>query len=128
NQIGSAVAQSDRQIRRLTRDVQACRHANTLERLLLDEALADELKHGHLLVRPFNLPLAYFRQADILNVARYTLRSFCHRNSPVFYKNMMNRHRGSKISAAFSDTDFSLCGFLGFSAGLSRRQTPIKKH
>src|SRR5271165_754620 len=49
-----------------------------LQRLLLDEALADVLQHRHLLRRPFDLALARVGKANILHI---TLLEFCCRHS-----------------------------------------------
>ena len=59
--VGAAVAQRDRQIGGLAGDVQAGGNAHALERLLLDEPLADQLQNGHLLIGPFDLALAAAR-------------------------------------------------------------------
>ena len=56
--IGAAVAQRDGQVGGLAGDVQAGGNAHALERLLLDESLADQLQNGHLLIGPFDLAFA----------------------------------------------------------------------
>ncbi len=66
---GSAVAQADRKIRGLGRDVQAGRHSDSGERLVLDEFLTDDLQHLHGLVRPLDAFLAQIGQFDVLNIA-----------------------------------------------------------
>jgi hypothetical protein len=60
--VRSAVAQTNRQVRRLRRNVQAGRDAHSLQRLVLDEFLADNLQHFHGLVRPLDALLAQLGQ------------------------------------------------------------------
>ncbi len=67
--IGAAVAQGDHQIRGFGRDVQAGRNADALERLVLDEFLADDLQDLHRLVGPLDALLAQIGQFEILYVA-----------------------------------------------------------
>ena len=76
HEIGAAVTQRDRQVGRLGGDVETGRHANALERLFLDETLADQLQHGHVLIRPFDLALALFRERKVLHIAFYLDRCF----------------------------------------------------
>ena len=80
NQIGAAVAQRDGQVRRFAGHVQAQGKAHALQRLFLDESLADQLQNGHLLIGPFDFSLALFRQGHIPNIARRALQSLCHAN------------------------------------------------
>ena len=68
--VGAAVAQRDRQVRRLGRDVQAGRNAHALQRLVLDELLADDLKDLHRLVRPVNALLPKISQFEVGDIAR----------------------------------------------------------
>src|SRR5271165_1329470 len=67
--VGSAVAQADREIRGLRRNVQAGRNADALQWLILDEFLADNLQHFHGLVRPLNALLSQVGQFYVLDVA-----------------------------------------------------------
>ena len=69
--VGAAVAQSDHQVRGFGGDVQAGRNADALQRLVLDEFLADDLQNLHRLVRPLDALLAQIGQFKILNVAGY---------------------------------------------------------
>ena len=87
NQIGSAVAQRDGQVRGFAGHVEARGQAHALERLFLDEPLANQLQHGHLLIRPFDLSLALLRQPQIFYVACYTLGSLCHENFSSYFIN-----------------------------------------
>ena len=66
--VGPAIAQSNRQIRRLAGYVQAGRHAHALQRLILNELLANNLQHGHVLIGPFNAALPYAREREILRM------------------------------------------------------------
>ncbi len=77
--VGSAVAQADRQVRRLRRNVQARRDANAFQRLVLDEFFADNLQHLHGLVRPLNALLAQFGQFQALDIA---INLCCCRHTP----------------------------------------------
>ena len=61
--VGAAVTQSDGEVRGFAGDVQASGHADALQRLLLDELLADELQHGHLLIGPFDFAFAFFGES-----------------------------------------------------------------
>ena len=54
--------------------MQTSGNAQALQRLLLDEALADELQHGHLLRRPFDLAFTRVGKPDIFHI---TLFEFC---------------------------------------------------
>ena len=67
--VGAAVAQADGQVRGLGGDVQAGGDADALQRLVLDEFLADDLQHLHGLVRPLDALLAQIGQFDVLDVA-----------------------------------------------------------
>ena len=67
--IRAAIAQRDGQIGGFAGDVQARGHANALQRLFLDELLADQLQHGHVLIGPFDPALAFFGECDVLYVA-----------------------------------------------------------
>jgi hypothetical protein len=66
---GAAIAQGDGKISGFAGDVQTSGKAQALERLLLDEALADQLQNGHLLIGPFHLALALFGEAQVLHIA-----------------------------------------------------------
>jgi hypothetical protein len=55
--VGAAVFHADREVCGLCRYVQACGNPHALERLVLDEFLADDLQHLHRLIGPVN-PLA----------------------------------------------------------------------
>ena len=52
--LGAAVAQADAEVSGLGGDVQAGGNSDALQRLVLDEFLADNLQHFHGLVRPLN--------------------------------------------------------------------------
>ena len=69
NHVRAAVTQSDGEVGRFAGDVQARRHANALQRLILDELLADQLQNGHVLIGPFDPALALFGKRDIFYVA-----------------------------------------------------------
>src|SRR6185437_2588561 len=71
NHIGAAVTQRDGEVGRFAGDVQASGHANALERLFLDETLANELEDGHLLIRPFDFAAALVGQSKVFHVARH---------------------------------------------------------
>ena len=76
--IRAAVAQRDHQVRGLAGHVKASGNAQALQRLLLDESLADLLQHGHLLRRPFDLALARIGKPDIFHIAFF---QFCRSHS-----------------------------------------------
>ncbi len=67
--VGAAIAQADGQVRGLGGDVQAGRNADALQRLVLDEFLADNLQHLHGLVRPLDALLSQVGQFYVLDVA-----------------------------------------------------------
>ncbi len=67
--VGAAVAQGIIEVRGLGGHVQAGRNADALERLVLDEFLADDLQNLHRLVRPLDAFLAQIGQFKILYVA-----------------------------------------------------------
>ncbi len=69
--VGAAIAQADRQVRGLGGDVQASRDAHALQRLVLDEFLADDLQDLHRLVGPLDAFFAEIGELEILNVAVY---------------------------------------------------------
>ena len=68
-ELGAAVAQRERQVRRLGGDVEAGREADAAQRLLLREALADRAEDRHLARRPLDAPHALLGQARVLDVA-----------------------------------------------------------
>ncbi len=61
--IGAAIFQTDGQVRGFGGDVQAGRHADPLQRLVLDEFLANDLQDFHGLVGPVNPLFARDRQS-----------------------------------------------------------------
>ncbi len=67
--VGSAIAQADGEVRGFGRHVQAGGNADALQRLVLDEFLADNLQNLHGLVRPLNALLAQIGQFHILDIA-----------------------------------------------------------
>ena len=69
NHVGAAVTQSDGEIGRFAGDVQTGGNAHALERLLLDETLANQLQNGHVLIGPFDAALALFGERDVFDVA-----------------------------------------------------------
>src|SRR6202008_725820 len=76
--VGAAIAQSDHEVGGFAGHVKTGGNAETLESLLLDEPLAYQLKHGHLLSCPFDLALASVGKADIFYI---TLLEFCRGHS-----------------------------------------------
>jgi hypothetical protein len=54
--------------------MQARRHANALQGLLLDESLANQLQNGHVLIGPFDPALPRFSKGKILYVPVYLRR------------------------------------------------------
>ena len=66
--IGAAIAQGDHQVRRLAGDVETGGNANALERLVLDEFLADELQNLHGLIGPLDALLAEIGQFHALYI------------------------------------------------------------
>ncbi len=78
--VGAPVTQRDCQVRGFAGDVQARGDAQSLERLLLDEALANRLQNGHLLVGPLDFALAALGESHILHIARKGMRG-CHGNA-----------------------------------------------
>ena len=56
--VRATIAQCDHQVGGFRSDVQTGGDANSLERLILDEFLADDLQHVHRLVRPLDALLA----------------------------------------------------------------------
>ena len=79
---GAAIAQCDGQVRRLRRNVQAGSNADPLQRLALDEILADNLQHLHGLVRPLDALFSQVGEIDVLDVA-VDLRGCSRHASPV---------------------------------------------
>ena len=77
NHVRAAVAQRDGQIGGFAGDVQAGGHAHALERLFLDESLANQLQNGHVLIGPFDFALAVLGEADVFDVAAERMRG-CH--------------------------------------------------
>ena len=67
--IGAAIPQADGEVRGLGGDVQAGRNPNALQRLVLDEFLADDLQNLHGLVRPVNPLLAQIGKIQTLYIA-----------------------------------------------------------
>ena len=76
--VGAAIAQADGQVCSLRRHVQAGGDANALQRLVLDEYLADDLQDVHRLVRPVDALFSHIREIEILNVAVHLRRCRCH--------------------------------------------------
>src|ERR1700730_4241055 len=66
--MGAAVAERDHQVCSFAGHVQTGGNAQSLERLLLDETLADRFEHGHLLRGPFDLALAGIGQPHVLHI------------------------------------------------------------
>jgi len=56
--------------------MQTCGNPHTLQRLFLDKPLADELQHGHVLIGPFNSPLACIGQRQILHITKLLCNRF----------------------------------------------------
>ena len=77
NHISAAIAESDHQVGGFAGDVETRGNAQTLQRLLLDEALANDLQHRHLLLRPLDFAFAGFGQRNIFYVALF---EFCYRH------------------------------------------------
>ena len=71
--VGAAIAQGDHQVGGLGGHVQAGRDAHALQRLVLDEFLADDLQHLHRLVGPLDALFAQIGQFEVLNVACITV-------------------------------------------------------
>src|SRR5205085_6347718 len=69
--VGTAIAQRDAEVGGLSRDVQASTDAHALERLRLDEFLANGLQDLHGLVGPLDALLAEVGELDVLYVAGY---------------------------------------------------------
>ena len=67
--VRAAVTQSDGEVGGFAGDVQAGGHADAFQGLVLNELLADELQHGHLLIGPFDFAFAFFRESDVFHVA-----------------------------------------------------------
>ena len=80
--IGASIAQTNREVRSLGGHVQASGNPNALQRLVLDEFLADDLQNFHRLVGPVNPLLAQIGQVQILHVTIHLRRCGCHA-SPV---------------------------------------------
>ncbi len=68
-QVGAAVAQRQREVRRLRGDVQAGGHAHALEGAFCREPLADLREHGHLAGSPFDTAHAGLRERRIGDIA-----------------------------------------------------------
>ena len=66
--VGAAVPQADGQVRGFGGDVQAGRNADALQRLVLDEFLADDLQDLHGLVGPVNSLLAEVGKIQALHI------------------------------------------------------------
>ena len=67
--IGAAIAQGDGQVGGFSRHVQAGRNAHALQRLVLDEVLADDLQDLHGLVGPVNALLAHIGKCEVGDIA-----------------------------------------------------------
>ena len=80
--VGAAVAQRDGQVGGFAGDVQAGGNAQALERLLLDEALANQLQNGHLLIGPFDPALAGFGEGEVFYVASERIAASLPRDVP----------------------------------------------
>ena len=66
--IGAAIFQTDSQVRGFGGDVQTSRHADALQRLVLDEFLANDLQDFHGLVGPVNPLLAEVGKVQALHI------------------------------------------------------------
>ena len=67
--VGAAIAQGDRQVGGLGGDVQAGGDADALQRLVLDEVLADDLQDLHRLVGPVDALLAHIGKRQVGDIA-----------------------------------------------------------
>ena len=73
--VGAAVAQANGQICRLGGHVQAGGNAHALQRLVLDEFLADDLQDLHGLIGPFDPLLAQIGKLDAFDITLHLRRS-----------------------------------------------------
>ena len=80
--IGSAIAERNCQVGGFRCDMQAGRNAYSLQRLILDEFLADDLENFHRLIGPVNALLPHVSKFEILDIAR-DLSWRCRHTSPV---------------------------------------------
>ena len=80
--VGAAVAQADGEVGGLGCDVQAGGDPHALQRLILDEFLADDLQDVHRLVGPLDALLAQIREIEILDIAVNLCRC-CRHTSPI---------------------------------------------
>ena len=87
--IGAAILQADGQVRGFGGDVQASRHADALQGLVLDEFLANDLQDFHGLVGPVDPLLAEIGKVQALDITIQLRRCGGH-TSPVI-KLMKNR-------------------------------------
>src|SRR5882762_4778731 len=81
--ISATIAERDHQVGGFAGHVQTSGNAQALERLLLDEALADLFQHGHLLSGPFDLALTSVGQPNVLYVPFFQF-SGCQSLAPQF--------------------------------------------
>src|SRR5713101_6493436 len=81
--IGATIAQRNHQVGGFAGHVQTSGNTQALERLLLDEALADRFEHGHLLPGPLDLALAGVGQSNVLHVPFFQF-SGCQNLAPQF--------------------------------------------
>ena len=77
NHVSAAIAQRNGQVCGLRGHVQARGNANALQRLVLDEFLADALEHRHGLVGPLNAALSQISQFQALDIVRNLRSSGC---------------------------------------------------
>src|SRR5205085_127626 len=69
--VGAAIPKCNRQIRGFRSDVQAGGNTHSLQRLILDEFLADDLENLHRLIGPVNAFLPHVSKFEILDIARH---------------------------------------------------------
>ena len=74
--VGAASLQSDHQVGRLGRDVQAGRQLLPIERPLLGEAFADHAHNGHGTFGPFDAALPGIGEIDVFDVVVYGLSHY----------------------------------------------------